>query len=90
MGAEGEDVKDKHINVKVAAPDGSEVFFKIKRSTPLAKLMNAYCERQGKQRDMVRFMFEGQRVPDEATPDTLDMEDGDSIDAMIEQVGGCN
>uniref|UniRef100_A0A2K5QVT2 Rad60/SUMO-like domain-containing protein n=1 Tax=Cebus imitator TaxID=2715852 RepID=A0A2K5QVT2_CEBIM len=36
-----------HINLKVAGQDGSVVQFKIKRHTPLSKLMKAYCERQG-------------------------------------------
>uniref|UniRef100_A0A673G934 Rad60/SUMO-like domain-containing protein n=1 Tax=Sinocyclocheilus rhinocerous TaxID=307959 RepID=A0A673G934_9TELE len=35
-----------HINLKVAGQDGSVVQFKIKRYTPLNKLMKAYCERQ--------------------------------------------
>ena len=33
-----------HINLKVAGQDGSVVQFKIKRHTPLSKLMKAYCE----------------------------------------------
>ena len=32
-----------HINLKVAVQDGSVVQFKIKRHTPLSKLMKAYC-----------------------------------------------
>ncbi|XP_043853289.1 small ubiquitin-related modifier 2-like [Dromiciops gliroides] len=40
------DNKD-HINLKVAGQDGSVVQFKMKRHTPLSKLMKAYCERQG-------------------------------------------
>lgn len=37
---------NEHINLKVAGQDGSVVQFKIKRHTPLIKLMKAYCERQ--------------------------------------------
>ena len=37
------DGKDVHINIKVKAQDGTEIFFKIKRSTNLKKLMDAYC-----------------------------------------------
>lgn len=43
-----------HINLKVAGQDGSVVQFKIKRHTPLSKLMKAYCERQ------VRFLCDRQ------------------------------
>ncbi|XP_047376493.1 small ubiquitin-related modifier 2-like [Sciurus carolinensis] len=35
-----------HINLKVVEQDGSVVQFKMKRHTPLSKLMKAYCERQ--------------------------------------------
>ena len=35
--------KDLHINIKVKAQDGTEIYFKIKRSTQLKKLMDAYC-----------------------------------------------
>lgn len=76
-----------HINIKVKTND-SEIHFRIKRSTPLSKLMNTYCEKQGKPAGSVRFMLDGARIEDHQTPDDLDMEDGDAIDAMIQQVGG--
>ncbi|GME81115.1 unnamed protein product [Ambrosiozyma monospora] len=79
--------KDSHINLKVA--DGSsEVFFKIKRSTNLKRLKDAFCKRQGKDPASLRFLYEGERVSDDATPDTLEMEDGDVIEAHREQIGG--
>ncbi len=43
---EGVKTENEHINLKVAEQDGSVVQFKIKRHTPLSKLMKAYCERQ--------------------------------------------
>ncbi|GAA5805613.1 ubiquitin-related domain-containing protein [Thamnidium elegans] len=78
----------EHINLKVVGSDTNEVFFKIKRSTQLRKLMDAYCERQGKQPGSVRFLYDGTRVLPQDTPNELDMEDGDSIDVMVEQIGG--
>ena len=35
----------EHINLKVTGQDGSVVHFKIKKNTPLRKLMQAYCDR---------------------------------------------
>lgn len=63
------DVKsDTHINLKVS--DGSsEIYFKIKRSTPLKKLMDAFCKRQGKDVSSLRFLVDGQRVQNDDTPD---------------------
>ena len=48
-----------HINLKVAGQDGSVVQFKIKRHTPLSKLMKAYCERQGLSMRQIKFRFDG-------------------------------
>lgn len=60
----------EHLNIKVT-DNNNEVFFKIKRSTKLEKLMNAFCERQGKTLQSVRFLFEGQRVQPTDTPETV-------------------
>lgn len=60
----------EHLNIKVT-DNNNEVFFKIKRSTKLEKLMNAFCERQGKSINSVRFLFEGSRVQTADTPDTV-------------------
>lgn len=78
----------EHLNIKVT-DNNNEVFFKIKKSTKLEKLMGAFCERQGKALSSVRFLFEGQRVQPTDTPDTLEMQDGDTLEVHQEQVGGC-
>uniref|UniRef100_A0A4W5KXV1 Small ubiquitin like modifier 2b n=1 Tax=Hucho hucho TaxID=62062 RepID=A0A4W5KXV1_9TELE len=71
-----------HINLKVAGQDGSVVQFKIKRHTPLSKLMKAYCERQ------VIVRFDGQPINETDTPAQLEMEDEDTIDVFQQQTGG--
>ncbi|ORY75402.1 ubiquitin-related domain-containing protein [Protomyces lactucae-debilis] len=79
----------EHINLKVVGSDQNEVFFKIKRATPLKKLMETYCERQGKSMNSVRFLVDGERVRTDQSPQDLELEDGDTIEVMIEQTGGC-
>ena len=37
---------------------------------------------------MCRFIFDGERVKEDDTPESLEMENGDEIDAMVEQTGG--
>ncbi|PVU99814.1 hypothetical protein BB559_000391 [Furculomyces boomerangus] len=76
----------EHINLKVVGADNQDIFFKIKKSTRLEKLMQAYCERTGCTMSSVRFLFEGQRLAPNNTPTELEMEDGDSIDAMFAPV----
>ena len=51
--------------------DQSEVFFKIKRSTQLKKLMEAYCERQGKSSNSLRFLYDGERIQPTNTPNDV-------------------
>ena len=48
--------------------DGTEVYFKIKKQTPLRKLMDAYCQRQGISPNSIRFLYDGQRIQAERTP----------------------
>ncbi|CAI5757427.1 unnamed protein product [Candida verbasci] len=86
-GVKDEKPDTTHINLKVS--DGSaEIFFKIKRNTPLRRLMEAFCKRQGKDMNALRFLSEGQRILAEQTPNDLDLEDGDTIEAHRAQTGG--
>ena len=78
----------EQLNIKVKAQDGTEIFFKIKKSTQLKKLMEAYCQRQGLSNNQCRFIFDGERIKDDDTPETLEMDNGDEIDVMVEQTGG--
>ncbi|KAF9222110.1 small ubiquitin-related modifier [Gyrodon lividus] len=78
------------INVKVVSSAGDEVFFKIKRNTKLSKLQGAYATKVGKDVSSIRFLYDGNRINDDDTPSSLDMEDNDTIDVMVEQVGGCS
>jgi len=77
----------EHLNIKVT-DNNNEVFFKIKRTTALKKLMDAFCERQGKAPNSVRFLFDGSRVNPADSPDSLDMQDGDTLEVHQEQIGG--
>ncbi|KAL4681406.1 hypothetical protein H8959_006883 [Pygathrix nigripes] len=84
---EGVKTENDHINLKVAGQDGSVVQFKIKRHTPLSKLMKAYCERQGLSMRQIRFRFDGQPINETDTPAQLEMEDEDTIDVFQQQTG---
>merc|ERR1712207_35670 len=67
----------EHLNIKVKQDD-SEIVFKIKKSTPLKKLMSAYCQRNSLDQSQIVFLYEGQRIVAENTPDALGMEDGEN------------
>ena len=48
--------------------DGAVVHFKAKVTTPFRKLMTAYCDRQSVAAESVVFLFEGERLRGEQTP----------------------
>ncbi|KAG6812587.1 hypothetical protein H0H92_002056 [Tricholoma furcatifolium] len=73
------------INIKVVSSTGEEVFFKIKRSTKLSKLQGAYANKVGKDVNSIRFLYDGSRISEDDTPNSLEMEDNDTIDVMVER-----
>merc|ERR1712065_102815 len=86
-GAAGE-AEGKHIQLRVVSQDSSEVHFKIRKNTPLKRLMKAWCQRNGTQMANARFMFDGVRLAADTTAEAAGLEEGDEIDVMVEQVGG--
>merc|ERR1712002_39249 len=80
--------EDNHINLKVVGADNSEVHFKIKKTTQLKKLKQAYADRHGVSLNSLRFLFDGQRIADDMSPKQLEMEEGDVIEVYQEQTGG--
>ncbi|MED6219803.1 Small ubiquitin- modifier 1 [Stylosanthes scabra] len=81
-------VQSTHINLKVKGQDKNEVFFRIRKKTPLKKLMEAFCDRQCAELNTFVFLFDGRHLRADQTPDELEMEDGDMIDAMEHMNGG--
>lgn len=76
------------ISLRVVDQNGGEVFFRTRRTTPLLKLMKAFSDRKGIPQNTVRFLYDGNRIPDDATAKSLDMEDNDVIDVLLQQTGG--
>ncbi len=83
-----ENEKNEVLTLKVKSQDQDEVHFKIKKSTPLKKLMERYCERLNILLNQANFVFEGEKVFPYNTPKQLNMRDKDEIAVMVEQVGG--
>jgi len=52
------------------------------------KVFDAYAARKALARTNLRFMLDGDRIPEDATPKMLELNDEDQIDCMLEQVGG--
>ncbi|XP_060229659.1 small ubiquitin-related modifier 1-like [Meriones unguiculatus] len=80
--------KKEVIKVRVIGQDKSEIHFKVKMTTQLKKLKESYSQRQGVSVNLLKFLFEGQRIADNHTPGELGMEEEDVIEVYQEQTGG--
>ncbi|EPQ53088.1 ubiquitin-like protein [Gloeophyllum trabeum ATCC 11539] len=88
MGAseEVEDVKPK-INVVVNF-EGTNTTVKLKVNTTFKKVFDAVEKKFGFAEDSLRFFYEDKRLSKEETPADVGLEDGDMIDAHVQQLGG--
>lgn len=72
----------ENIKIKVVAEDKNVIYFKIKKTTPLKKLMRAYCAHMREKIEVMRFKFDGEPIDKMKNPSQLEMEDGDTIDVF--------
>ena len=81
----------KVINITVKDDKNASITFKLKQTTKLQKLMDAYTQQQGRKPNSLRFfMSDGHRITNDETPLSLQMEDEEVIDVHEEQQGGNN
>jgi hypothetical protein len=59
-----------------------DVQFHVKPSTHMGRVLKAFADRVSWHPDALRLVFDGQRVPRDATPQDLGIEDGDVIDVF--------
>jgi small ubiquitin-related modifier len=67
---------------------GQITVFKIKQDTLLSKVFEYFAKQHGYSLSLIRFFYEGKRLNGNASPKMLKMQDGDEIDATVEQTGG--
>ena len=76
------------INISINGSDGSVVHFKVKQEVRIAKIIEAYCDRQGFQHQSLRFFFDSRLWDDDLMVHDYDMEDGDVVEVFQQQCGG--
>jgi small ubiquitin-related modifier len=78
----------EYLTLKVVRPsqeqESVEIHFRVKQTTQMGKLKRSYSERIGVPMSSLRFLYDGRRISDEATPGTLEMESGDYIEVYNE------
>jgi hypothetical protein len=65
------------INIGVKFDSESTLMMKVKPATSMLKIIRAYCEAKSLDERSLRFLFDGNRIADNATVDSLDLEEGD-------------
>ena len=75
------------INIRLTDQTGEQTFFKVKKTTQLFKVFNAYGQRKGVDPTLLRYFFDGVRAHEHQTLVDLDMDDGDQIDVKPQQSG---
>jgi len=76
-------IKTEMIGLNVTDMAGDTVTFKMKRSTPLKKMKSAYTEKfhiREEEKPYCRFLYDGNRINDDDTPNSLGLDDGDTIE----------
>ncbi|KIP01455.1 hypothetical protein PHLGIDRAFT_96990 [Phlebiopsis gigantea 11061_1 CR5-6] len=80
------DVKPK-LTVQVQF-DGQTCTVKVKPTTLFKKIFEAAETRFGQPAGAFRYNYDGERIRPEQTPAELGMEEGDIVDAHLQQTGG--
>ncbi|PWA89547.1 Small ubiquitin-related modifier, SUMO [Artemisia annua] len=87
----GDSAEKLYITIKVASQMNElDPYFRVRRDEPLKQLMIRWCARSGVgDYKTIRFLDpEGTRINEKKTADELGIEDGDVIDAMMDQISG--
>jgi small ubiquitin-related modifier len=78
----------RRLNIKMRSQNGDEMMFLLKDSTKFAKVFQSYSEKVGIPVESLRIMFDGNRVQDTDTPQSLGLEEEDTLDVYVYQIGG--
>ena len=75
--ADAKDETGDTITIRVKDQGGDETFFKVKKTTKMSKVFNAYAQRKGVSMTSLRFLIDGDRIDAAETPKSLELEDQD-------------
>jgi small ubiquitin-related modifier len=82
-----EDKPPQKIAISFKDQGGDETFFICFTTMKMSKLFHIYAKRKGVERTVFRFMIDGEAINDDATPRSLELEDRDQVDVLLEQTG---
>lgn len=68
------------VKIKIRGSNGTDIWFSIRRTMRMSRIMQAYCDRKGVTIFDFLFSFDGHIISPESTPDTLGLKNDDIID----------
>ena len=76
------------LKISVKAQDGSLTVFQVKPSMKMSRIFDAFAQRYKLDKRALGFLLDGERIKDDDTVKSLDLQEDDQIDCMLEQNGG--
>ena len=77
------------LHITVSSQNYEDVVFKVKPTTKFEKIIEKYCERFNiTNKNAILFLFDGEKLSKDSTPEDTRLEEGDVVEAVQEQVGG--
>jgi small ubiquitin-related modifier len=76
------------IVISIRDQSGEEIYFKIKKTTPLSRVYESYASRKGVDAKDLRFIFDGTRIDSTETAESIKLEDQDRLYCMS-VLSGC-
>ena len=80
--------KSNYIKIKVVNQNANQVMFRVKKSIQMKKLMRSFAQRTNVNLKELRFFYDGVRIKERDTPESLRMANNDMIDLFSKQDGG--
>jgi small ubiquitin-related modifier len=76
-------VIEPKITLKLRTASGCEVNMRVRLTTPMRRIFDAYCRLNEVDAGSVRFSFDGKHIGPDETALSLEMEDEDIIDVFV-------
>eukprot|EP00117_Sycon_ciliatum_P017547 scpid105459/ scgid16497/ len=82
------------VNIKILAPNGDKVSFRIKRTLKFAEVQQLFCKKQGYSSNVLRLHFAGDRLHGSQCLNDLELDEDDDPDNIEMELfpysdGGC-
>jgi small ubiquitin-related modifier len=87
VNATGAPMQKRKVGFYTKNQQGERDHFRMPEDTHMRRLFNAYATKKGINVTLLRVFFNGNRIMPYDTPKMLEMEDGDTLDMLLEQAG---